>query len=57
MNTKQLFDLINKVKQDKNYLISYLTKKNDLALKFNYFKKVKLEKNNSKNDNEKETQN
>ena len=43
--------------EDKNYLISYLTKKNDLALKFNYFKKVKLEKNNSKNDNEKETQN
>ena len=42
---------------DKNYLISYLTKKNDLALQFNYFKKVKLEKNNSKNDNEKETQN
>lgn len=27
--------------EEKNYYISYITKKNDLALKFNYFKKIK----------------
>ena len=29
--------------EEKNYYINYITKKNDLALKFNYFKQIKKE--------------
>ena len=43
-NNKNITD--NKL-EEKNYYISNITKKNDLALKFNYFKKIK--KNNEKN--------
>ena len=31
--------------EDKNYYINYLIKKNDLTLKYNYFKQIKENKN------------
>ena len=31
--------------EDKNYYINYLIKKNDLTLKYNYFKQIKERQN------------
>lgn len=43
------------VLEEKNNYVNYLTKKNDLALKYNYFKNIKKKKPNNKEDNKNNT--